>query len=333
MKKHITPILASLLTVLMLLTLTSCMSTDPANDIKDIVGNQIDNDADNDGGNDGNHTEPDESFNSDTTDDNGEENKANEDKTSDVTEEVTISEKVCFDYNGFVVTAKKLVNDFWGTGIKLLIENNTDEDYSVGVEQVIVNNCMTNSFFSCAVASGKKANDTLYLSSEDLKAAEIDNIGQIEIYFYVYDSSSYETVYETDSVTIVTSAFEQMDIKAADAGYPLYNKGGIKIVGKYVDEDTFWGTSVLLYIENSSDRNITVSCDDMSINGYMVNGYLYETIYQGKYAIADITVFSSELEENDIESVDEVELKFCINDADTYKTIAETDAIGFRTKQ
>ena len=44
---------------------------------------------------------------------------------------------------------------------------------------------------------------------------------------------------------------------------------------------------------------------------------------------ADITVFSSDLEENGIESIDEVELKFHIYNADSYDTIADSDAITF----
>ena len=52
-------------------------------------------------------------------------------------------------------------------------------------------------------------------------------------------------------------------------------------------------------------------------------------MYDGKKAIDDITVFSSDLEENGIESIEDVELKFHIYDADSYSTITDTDPITF----
>lgn len=247
--------------------------------------------------------------------------------------DASIEEQICFEHEGVRVTAKSMTNNsIRGTGINLLVENDTERDYFVSARHIIVNNCMVSTLFSCEVAAGKKANDTLYLSSSALKAAGIGNIGQIELYFYVYDSETYETVYDAECVTLKTTLFDTMDIVADDTGYELYHQDGIRIVGKYVDENTFWGSSVLLYIENKTDRNITVTCDDMSINGYMVTVLLSSTVYQGKYAVDHITVFSASLEENGITSIDTVELKFHIFDSDTLETIANTDAIGFNAQ-
>ena len=49
-------------------------------------------------------------------------------------------------------------------------------------------------------------------------------------------------------------------------------------------------------------------------------------------SIDDITVFSSDLEENGIESIEDVELKFHIYEAETYDTIADSEPITFSAK-
>lgn len=253
--------------------------------------------------------------------------------TAEEEEAATITEMVCFEYDGLTVTAKEIVDDYlWGTGIKLHIENNSTKDYTVRVDQAIVNNCMISEYFSCKVAAGKKTNDTLYLSSSDLKEAGIENIGQVEIYFSVYDPNSYETVYKPSCVTIKTSFFDEMDTTVENAGHTLYDKDGIKIVAKYVNETSLLGKEIALYIENNSSMNIGISCEDLSVNGYMVTDYFSETIYSGKYALPEITLSSSDLEENDITEINEVELKFRIYNAETYQTIIETDALNFKTK-
>ena len=206
-----------------------------------------------------------------------------------------------------------------------------DDIFGLGCNALIVNDYMITDLFSATVAAGKKDYETLDLSSSGLKAAGIDNVGKIEIYFHTFDPDTYKTITDLDCVTIQTSAFDSMDSTPNDAGQELYNADGIRIVGKYVDENSFWGAAVLLYIENNGGENRIIQCDDMSINGFMVTPYFSSTVYDGKKAIDEITLMSSELEENNITSVDEIELKFKIID-ENYTSRAETDTISFSAK-
>ena len=267
------------------------------------------------------------------TKENGDNESPTPDKGNDDSSAVTIGEQVLLDKGGIVITAKEYVSDIiWGDGIKLLVENNTDKAVTVGCNALIVNNCMISDLFVADVAAGKKSNEVMYLSSSELKAAGIDSVGQVEIYFHVYDSDTYEDILDSEHVTIKTSKFDNMDTTPDDSGTELYNKDGIRIVGKTVDENSFWGSAILLYCENKSGKNVGISVEDMSINGFMLSPFFSTTVYDGKMAFDEVTVFSSELEENGIEEINEVELKFRIFDADTYKTIAETDAISFSAK-
>lgn len=245
-------------------------------------------------------------------------------------EVVTIEEQVLFEQDGIVVTAKEYVTDrIWGDGIKLLIENNSDKGVTVGCNALIVNNYMISDLFVSGVAAGKKANEIMYLSNTELEAAGIESVGQIEAYFHVYDSDTYETLFDTECVTIQTSEYENMDTVADDTGVELYNEGGIRIVGKTVDENSFWGTAILLYCENNSGKNIGISVEEMSINGFMMNPLFTTTVYDGKMALEDITIFSEDLVANGIETIEDIELRFHIYDAATYEAIADTEAVTF----
>lgn len=241
----------------------------------------------------------------------------------------SIEEQVILDQAGIKITAKEYTTDsIWGDGIQLLVENNSDTDYTIGCDALIVNDYMITDLFVCDIAAGKKANETMNLSSTELKAAGIDSVGKIEIYLHAYDSS-FNYAFKDAYSEIQTSEYANMDTTPNDAGTELYNANGIRIVGKTVDENSFWGTAILLYCENTSGRNVGISVDNMSINGFMISPAFSATVYDGKKAIDDITVFLSELEENGIESIEEVELKFHIYDANTYDTIADSDPITF----
>lgn len=249
---------------------------------------------------------------------------------SDSNKDITIEEQVLVEQDGIKITALEYVRDsIWGDGIKVLIENESEKDVTVGCDALIVNDYMIHDLFGSEIAAGKKSNATIYLSSSELKAAGIDTVGRIEIYFHAYDADSYDRIFTTDRIEIETSAIDSMDTTVNDEGTELYNDGGIRIVGKTVDENSFWGTAILLYIENESGHNVGISVDDMSVNGFMLTPYFSTTVYDGKKAVDDITIMSSELEENGITSIEEVELKFHIYDNDSYETIADSDPITF----
>ena len=243
--------------------------------------------------------------------------------------DVSIDESVIVDQDGIKIIATEYVSDsIMGDGIKLLVENNSDKDYTVGCDALIVNDYMITDLFVSEIAAGKKANETMYLSSSSLSAAGIENVGKIEMYFHAYDSEL-NYLFKNVYTELHTSEFDNMDTTPNDAGTELYNENGIKIVGKTVDEDSFWGTAILLYTENTSGKNVGISVDDMSINGFMMSPFFSTTVYDGKESIDEITVFSSDLEANGIESMEDVELKFHIYDADSYSTIADSDTITF----
>ena len=241
----------------------------------------------------------------------------------------SINEQVLVDQDGIKITATEYVTDsIWGDGIKLLVENNSAKDYTIGCDALIGNDYMITDLFSADVAAGKKSNEVMYLSSTELKAAGIDTVGQIEMYFHAYDSN-WDNLFKNVYSKLETSEFANMDTTPNDEGQELYNANGVRIVGKTVDENSFWGTAILLYIENTSGQNVGINVDNMSINGYMMTPLFSTIVYDGKKSIDDITIMSSDLEANGITSVDQVELKFHIYNAESYDTIADSDAITF----
>lgn len=245
--------------------------------------------------------------------------------------EVSIDEQVLLDKDGIKITATEYTTDtILGDGIKLLVENNTDTTYTIGCDALIVNDYMITDLFSSEVTAGKKSNETMYLSSSELEAAGIDTVGKVEMYFHAFSSDDWSNyLFQNEYCEIQTSEYENMDTTPNDEGTELYNANGIRIVGKAVDENSFWGTAILLYIENTSGTNVGISVDEMSINGFMMEPYFSTTCYDGKKSIDAITVFSSDLEANGIESIEEAELKFHIYNADTYDTIADSDPVTF----
>ena len=243
------------------------------------------------------------------------------------TEEVTIEETVLVDEAGIKIIAKKLESGIFGTELRLFMENNTETDLTIQCRRVSVNGYMVDTMFSSDVASGKKANDCITFVSSDFEKSGIEDIADIEFSFHIFDSESWDDYLDTDIIHIKTSISENYEYNFNHIGELVYEGNDVRIILKDLIEDGFLGPSIELYIENNSDKNITVQTRDVSINGFMVTAMLSSDITPGKRIVDEISFMSSELEENDIQKVEDVELIFHIFDSDSWDTIIDTEII------
>ena len=241
----------------------------------------------------------------------------------------TIEETVLLDQDGIVVTAKEIVDEsVWGQGIKVLIENNSSRDVTVTATAMAVNGYMLTDFLYEKVTADAKSNAVIHCLNNELEKAGITNIEEVAIWFSLVDPESYMTSYSSDEPAILrTSLYTGAESEAFSDGIEVINQDGIRVVVKYVDEKSIWGTSVLIYAENNSGRNVGLSADNVSINGFMIDGYYYADIKSGYKSFDDMTIFSSSLKDNDIEKIDNIKLTFNCYDTDSYSTIFESDYV------
>lgn len=244
-------------------------------------------------------------------------------------EEVTISETVLVDEAGVKITAKSLeIDKIFGPGIQLLIENNSGQDLTFQCRNASVNGYMVESMMSVDVVNGKKANDSLTFMESDFEACGIDAIADIEFAFHIFDMSEWEPYLDTEAIQIKTSIADTYEYKYDDSGDLVYEGNGIKIVVKgLAEDDPVFGPGIVVYIENSSEKDITVQTRDVSVNGFMADATFSCDVAAGKRAVDTITFMKSDLEENGITVIEDVELSFHVFDFEGWDTIVDTEAV------
>lgn len=242
---------------------------------------------------------------------------------------VSVEEQVLFDQDGIVITLKSLSFEGWyGPSLKVIIENNSSKDITVQTRNVAINDVMVEGMFSSEVAVGKKANDEISFSSSDLEEANIELIKTIEFKLIIFESETYDTLYETDPLLITTSADPSYVQTYNDSGFVALERDGIKVVVQKLDsEDSFWGADIYVYIENNSPNDITVQLRDVSINGFMVEPIFSSDVLSGKKAYDSITFFESDLEDNGITDIEELALYFHVYELDGWDTIFDSEII------
>ncbi len=261
------------------------------------------------------------------TGDNTEEGQQEEQVEEPEETEATISETVLVDEAGIKITAKSLeVDEVFGPEIKLLIENNSGKDLTFQCRNASVNGYMVETMMSVDVVNGKKANDSLTFMQSDFEACGIEAIADMEIAFHIFDMADWETYLDTDAIQIRTSIADTFEYTYDDNGELAYEGNGIKIVIKgLAEDDSIFGPSIVTYIENTGDKDVTVQTRDVSVNGFMVEAVFSCDVVAGKRAVDTITFMESDLEENGITTIENVELSFHVFDFDDWETIVDTE--------
>jgi hypothetical protein len=244
------------------------------------------------------------------------------------TSDITIEETVLLEESGVRITAKSFEQDsIFGPSVKLLVENESDKNLSVQTRSSSVNGYMVDIIFSADVAAGKKSNEDMTFMDSTLELCGIDNIADIEFSFHIYDSDTWDTYLDSEPVTIKTSAFEGYQYSYDDSGTPAYEDEGLIIKVKDLKEDEILGPELVIYIENKSSKNLVIQADNVSVNGFMVSPIFSCSVSAGKHAVDNVTFMESDLEDNDIDKITEIELSFHVFNDDKWSESFNTDPI------
>lgn len=319
MKKN----LCIVLTFIMMLSLVGC---GPLQNLlsqnsyeSTIPSDAVDADVDSDEPSEPADSEPEDDVDADDEDNNG-------GSILDIRE--TIDETVLYDADDVKITAKELsFEDDWYAGtLSLLIENNTDKDLNISTTSVYVNGYQVDGWLYAEVSAGKKSNETITFYDEDFEMCGITTIADIELSFEAYEVDSYEDYFESSLVKLETSAADGFNYEYNEEGTVIFDEGDIKVVVQDLipaNPDEYRDTQLLVYFYNGSDKKVYLSTQDTSVNGFMISAYGYCTLDPGKHAIIPVSFYTSELEENDIDEITDIELSFEIRDDESYDTIAE----------
>lgn len=261
------------------------------------------------------------------TDKDGDSLKKVESEKNKAPDVISIEEQVVYNHDGIVVTALGLTKDIlFGDAIKLLIENNGDKVVNVNVDSLYINGFEIYPFFVEEVAVGKKANSSLYISDDTLEKFGINTVGKIEMVISVDNPETYETYHTSDLIAINTNAYDVMDTEINAEGEEIYNANGIRIESLGI-EDSILGSSIYIYVENTCDKNIMISADSFSVNGFMIDPWFVTSVESGRKGIDTVLISSQDIEDNGIEKIENVEFVLEISDNDTWDTIAQSDVI------
>ncbi len=233
--------------------------------------------------------------------------------------------KLVEDENVTFTVTKFVSNEHLGLEMHVYCENKTDKNMMFSLDGVSVCGVMYDPFWAEEVAAGKKINSVIYFDTYQLETMGITSVDEISFRLHIFDNDNWmdEPFVDEDFDIYPTGLTEETVL------YPEYqHKNGetvlldndrlLFIVEKVDDTDGDYYT-LNCYLHNRTGEDLLVSWDSVSVNGFMVDPFWAAAVEDGKQLYTQISFFSSDLAEQGIETVSEIEFTLTAYDYDDFE--------------
>ena len=224
------------------------------------------------------------------------------------------------DRCSFSVTGTEL-NEHLGLQIHVLCENNSNRPLMFSWGNVSVCGFMYDPLWAVEVTPGKKVNSTIGIDTYALEKIGINSVDEISFTLTVRDSEEFmDAPIVEESYSLYPTGKDAETVKLPqyrhrDGETVIVDNEDLTFIIYEVDDELEDYYTLHCYAANRTGKDILLHWEDVSVNGFMVNPYWSVSIAEGKQAYSEIIFFRSDLEEQDIEVVQNIEFRLQASDS------------------
>lgn len=212
------------------------------------------------------------------------------------------------------------------TGMQLHIqcENMTDRTLLFSWDMVSVCGFMYDPFWAEEVAAGKTVNSAIELDTFALEQMDVTSVDEISFTLRIVDSENWmETPLVEEAFTIYPTGLNADTLvlpsrAPTDGQVVIAEDDNLRFVIEWADEEDTSAYTLHVYLENKTDRNLMYAWDLVSVNDKMIDPFWALSVAAGKKACSEINFYRSDLEDNGIEAVENVEFTLIVSDYDNW---------------
>ena len=226
--------------------------------------------------------------------------------------------QLLLDKRGLVITATGLdETDARGPVLNVTIENRSETNVTVEIRDACVNGWMMDASFSAAADAGQRTEGAILFLASGMKRSGIETIAELEFSFHILNQDRI-TFLDSDTVTVRTPAADAYQYRFDDSGEELYHENGVRIISKGFSKDA---PGLVLFLENTTEKTITVQARDVSVNGKAANVTFSEDILAGRRSAAAVIITGVSLEQ-----IKEMRFWLRVTDRDRRTVLFDTES-------
>lgn len=229
--------------------------------------------------------------------------------------------------------SRQTVSSGVGT-IGVAVQNKCEKPIGVNIDNVTIDYVIESSASATCVdiGIGDVCYETLELS-DDMWMANLQTVSTLDFQIDIYDSETDEFFVENEKVYVgVTNMLEtSLNVIPIRGAYTenqiVVENDEIRVVVEYLGnlENYIYNSenfTLMYYVENLSDKDISFECTGIAINGTTMDAYGSATISPEARWYGETTMSGSDLDENGIESIYSVDMCVLVN-GDMYQDSGE----------
>ena len=215
-------------------------------------------------------------------------------------------------------------NEHTGMQLRIQCENKTDRTLLFSWDMVSVCGFMYDPFWAEEVAAGKTVNSTIELDTFALEQMDVTSVDEISFTLRIVDSENWmEAPLIEEAFTIYPTGLNADTLvlpnrAPTDGQMVIADDDNLRFVIEWADEQDTSAYTLHVYLENKTDRNLMYAWDLVSVNDKMIDPFWAVSVAAGKKACSEISFYRSDLEDNSIETVENVEFTLIVSDYDDW---------------
>ena len=211
--------------------------------------------------------------------------------------------------------------------IYFTIYNDTDRKLGISGDMVSINGYMVPFGFYHEIRAGKSAQTSMAFYTYELEKAGITQISDVTFYLSAYEKNGYEPIFSNELVTLQTEVEATTEPAADVSGLELCNDGGFHMVLTEVSMPFNGECQLDLYMENFSERTVSVLCAGAVVNGETVPYSIWSTLRTDTRAFTSGYLYElNAMEIAEVSQIEEITLELhieYIEDGIVTETVSE----------
>lgn len=257
------------------------------------------------------------------------------DDSGELTQDADRSGVVLLDSDDLLIIAQGMSNAYGSKMLKLLVVNDSAQDFRLNVENLSVNGYTCNMDSDNFTVAGTVGICNVYIYEEEMQEQGITEIQQITFdavtKFDLNNQQTYpglvlDSIEGDVSVAPSEDTIEDGAMGATLDSVVIFDQDGIRVTVVGLEGGTE-EPALKMLLENDSDANVYFTMDGMIVNGMYLD--CYESIHAaaGKKANGSIEITLKYLERADIETIATISfVDPCVIDSDSYETLYTLEA-------
>ena len=240
----------------------------------------------------------------------------------------TLADEVIVDNDFCKFTISKAEKtSLGGFRFKVLCENKTtDKTLMFSADDTSINGYTISALFAEKVAPGKKSNEEMSFSVTAMQEAGITSADEVVFSLRVYNYDNWredDIVQETYTVYPTGMTADQIvyaERRKVEGEQVVLDNDQVTFIILETSKGITGSYIMKCYLENKTDKSLMFTWKDTSVNGFMMDPFWATTVPSGKREYSDISFSNSDLEKNDIKSIEEIEYTLHIYDSAHWMT-------------